>query len=416
MRTIVLTAVLAGACGAADNDPLDRGMLGKADLFGSCEGTECMGAARDGNCYCDEDCRRYDDCCADHAALCGGGLTLATYNAGLAHGAVPFADVRIPAIVDELSRAGADVLCLQEVWLDADADAIARGLAASYPHSFRWITESDSTSWFACGITQWDDLYALNSCVSNTCAPQGISTFECVKDQCATQYAAIDDHCKLCLAANTTAPLKCAAWRAPMFGNDGRNGLLLLSREPIVDPSYSPFETYVIKRGVIEAEVGGLALQCTHMTADLESVPYPSQGRFASWVEEHRAQVALMTEHAGDRCTALMGDLNTGPAGPNIDAELGDNFRALGDAGWVDDWLDNQVCTYCGDNPLVCSNPATCGGFSSRIDHILFRGCDTVAGADYRRIADRAVTITDAGGAQHDGRASDHYGVAASVE
>jgi endonuclease/exonuclease/phosphatase family metal-dependent hydrolase len=236
-----------------------------------------------------------------------------------------------------------------------------------------------------------------------------------VKDQCATEYTALDDGCKLCLAANTTSPLKCAAWRAPLFANQGRNGLLLVSRLPIEDASYTAFETYVVKRGVIAARVGGVPIQCTHMSADLESVPYPSGGRFGSWRAEHQAQIAVMTEQAGPGCAVMLGDLNAGPPGQGIDGELADNFRAVTDAGWIDGWTANQVCTFCGENPLVCSNASRCGDISSRIDHILFHGCETTSGADYRRIADRPVTITGPDGVEHEGRASDHYGVAAAL-
>src|SRR5512134_2395795 len=125
--------------------------------------------------------------------------TFATYNAGLAHGAVPFADERIAPIVEALADSPADVLCLQEVWTDADAGAIQSALATEFPYQFREVTENDVSEWYACD-DQLSQLYGMNSCVSEQCTPSGISAFECAADQCAAEWAALDDHCKLCLA------------------------------------------------------------------------------------------------------------------------------------------------------------------------------------------------------------------------
>lgn len=48
-----------------------RGAFGKVDLIGSCVDSGCDGAAVDGNCWCDDDCFRYGDCCEDRVAECG---------------------------------------------------------------------------------------------------------------------------------------------------------------------------------------------------------------------------------------------------------------------------------------------------------------------------------------------------------
>lgn len=64
---------LFAACGSnspgSDNednstDPQeDRGPIGKADMVGSCQG-HCGGKS-EGNCWCDDSCTGYGDCCAD---------------------------------------------------------------------------------------------------------------------------------------------------------------------------------------------------------------------------------------------------------------------------------------------------------------------------------------------------------------
>jgi endonuclease/exonuclease/phosphatase family metal-dependent hydrolase len=415
MRLVLLLSALAFGSGCVDFHPASladdgpRGGIGKADLYGSCAGSDCDGKAAGGNCWCDAECAAYGDCCDDAAGLCDRGLTFATFNAGLAHGAVPFAEERVGPIVDALRQDPADVLCLQEVWRDDDAAAIREGIEDLYPHAFRERTVSDSSDWFACGPTQWPELYRLNDCVSERCKPDGVSVFECVKDQCAAEYAAIDDGCKLCLAANPGSPLKCAAWKAPLFGQEGRNGLLLLSRQPLEGARYGAYETVLIKRGLISASVAGRNVQCTHLSADLDSVPYPP-GTFASWREEQRAQVRTLAAQAGKGCTVLLGDLNAGPASPGVDAELEDNFAAILEAGYADRWRDAPVCTFCGENPLVCSDPARCGDHSPRIDHVLFRGCPD-GEVRYRRIADGPISLAAPGA----WRASDHYGVLATA-
>ena len=76
-KIFVLTILLAGAgCNDASSTPTptpepDRG-TGKADLVGSCEGSTCDGQASDGNCFCDDLCVDFDDCCADKVTVCGG--------------------------------------------------------------------------------------------------------------------------------------------------------------------------------------------------------------------------------------------------------------------------------------------------------------------------------------------------------
>jgi endonuclease/exonuclease/phosphatase family metal-dependent hydrolase len=407
----------AGVGGGGEGD-VPRGGLDKADLIGSCEGSDCLGQSEDGNCWCDEECDFWGDCCSDKKDTCGADvMEFQTYNMGLAHGAVALAEERIDPLVAAMSESNADVLCLQEVWTDDDAEAIADAVAGQYPYSFRQKTKNDSSDWFACTPGQWDDLYSLNSCVSEKCKPQGISMFECIKQdpeargQCADEYEPITDSCKLCLSANATNPLTCALWKAPLFANDGRNGLMLISKHEIHNPEYIPFETYVIKRGVLAADVAGFHVQCTHLTADLGSVPYPAESSFGSWKEEHMASLQAMADDAGGECTVLFGDLNTGPASEGVDAELPENFDALLDLGYVDGWTDEQVCTHCGENPLVCSNMERCGGHSSRIDHVLLMNCADDYNMSYMRVYDQEIQVRDKDGATHDTRLSDHYGL-----
>jgi eight-cysteine-cluster-containing protein len=69
---------ILGACTVetTDSDPVvqERGTLGKADLVGSCglpNGKDFCGTKGTGNCWCDEACTDFGDCCSDAAELCG---------------------------------------------------------------------------------------------------------------------------------------------------------------------------------------------------------------------------------------------------------------------------------------------------------------------------------------------------------
>ncbi len=384
----------------------DRGPIGKADLLGSCADTSCDGEGSEGNCFCDDACVTFGDCCADRQSQCARFQAI-TYNVGLAHGAVPFAEERLPLLTDELARSAADVICVQELWLDEDFEAMKSGLAEAFPFSFREVTEGDGSHNLACALELFD-VQSLNSCVNDRCKANGISTFECVADPCKAEYDEIDDTCKLCLAANTTDPFTCLGLLADRFGNDGRNGLALFSRHPIEDARYVAFDTALLKRGVLVANVAGIQIECTHLSADLASVPYPDDSGFSSWQEEHRSEIPVLADAAGDRCTLLLGDLNSGPAGDSVDPELADNYRALIDAGFDEFSQDDAPCTFCSENPIA-------GGESdTRIDHGLLRGCPQSTVPRYERIFDQPIEIVDSEGQSHPARLSDHYGV--SVE
>jgi hypothetical protein len=82
---LVLTSISAAcavdAGGEAEDssgDP-ERGSVGKADgLQGSCMGDDgidaCGGPAAVGNCWCDDQCEQFGDCCADMVDVCEGGV------------------------------------------------------------------------------------------------------------------------------------------------------------------------------------------------------------------------------------------------------------------------------------------------------------------------------------------------------
>jgi len=65
---LLLAAACAGQTAPETGDP-DRAPLGKADNIGTCEGA-CDGPALLGNCWCDDLCEAYGDCCEDKVEIC----------------------------------------------------------------------------------------------------------------------------------------------------------------------------------------------------------------------------------------------------------------------------------------------------------------------------------------------------------
>jgi hypothetical protein len=56
----------SGAEGSGDRQP-----IGKADLVGSCADSDCNGPSSSGNCFCDDACVEFGDCCSDRPQVCG---------------------------------------------------------------------------------------------------------------------------------------------------------------------------------------------------------------------------------------------------------------------------------------------------------------------------------------------------------
>lgn len=69
--SLVAVSCAEDSGGAVQHD--DRAPIGKADLTGSCAPDDGDGPANDGNCWCDELCADFGDCCANAFDQCGSG-------------------------------------------------------------------------------------------------------------------------------------------------------------------------------------------------------------------------------------------------------------------------------------------------------------------------------------------------------
>lgn len=306
-------------------------------------------------------------------------VRVATFNAGLARNYVPYVEERLPEIIEELGKVEADVVCLQEVWEERDAKAIASGVKTSFPYNFR-LESARSILAPAAGSPSCGegDLKGLSDCVGQECATAPDKT-GCVMKQCGTHFLGLPSNCRTCLAANVSKPLHdivttCSS-KGVSLGYDGANGLMLLSRSKFHDVTNVNFDSFLMQRAVLHGRVGvrggDLHIFCTHFSTPMKEVEYA--GKFDSWQAEQLAQVErtieFAKEEAGDHPAVLLGDLNQGPANAEweVEAEFPDHFQLFLDAGFRSPYTkDHGHCTFCAIEALGAE------GAGRILDHALF--------------------------------------------
>lgn len=356
--------------------------------------------------------------CSDDDEAGGPVFQAVSYNAGLARGFVPGAVERTPLVSAGVGLLAADVVCLQEVWVDEDVAAF-QAAASSYPTQiFPPATGPGTPGPAPC--TQADFQPLLDCVLAEGCDTVcGDDQVGCVIGGCGTEFQELTSNapeCSQCIQANVGAPVddivtactsESAEWA---FG--GSFGLGLLSKAPVVDEDFLTLDSTTNRRGAIYAQLstplGPVHTFCTHLTAvfDESSIPYPrAEG---SWLEEQRAQIdtllAWVAEKSAGGPVMLLGDFNTGPAGPTYAAEIPEHYAALLGGGFSAPYVESGgPCTYCGTNPLVG------GGDDVLIDHAFISG---FASPDISslRIFDQPVTVNICG-ADQAATFSDHYGL-----
>ena len=339
-------------------------------------------------------------------------VSAVTYNVGLAPNYVSYAEERQPFVIDALLQTDADVVCLNEVWMADDIDAVLAATESVFPYEFHEYTQEEGLKEPACTDKETAPLVV---CTEKYCSDTE-DLVGCVFANCGDEFYAMSAECRGCAAANVDLDDVDAIVEACLSGGGtltygGHNGLMLLSRQPLEDTAHQEFQSWLTQRAVLSARMGDAQIACTHLASDLSEPTYESD--FASSYEEEQAMQidALLTwfdTRVGDGPGILLGDFNTGPATTTgIEAELVDNWQMLADAGWQDANLAQKqpFCTWCNDNTL------TGAGVESIIDHVLVINATT---DNPVRLFDEKVTIeTDDGPSEVS--LSDHYGVSATI-
>ena len=238
----------------------------------------------------------------------GGGhsIDVATFNAGLATGFVDYAPERTPLIGPAVSKLGADVICLEEVWEQPAIDQVLADTKAAYPYSYHEVTSGDTGS--QAPACQASDTAALEQCVLDSCSDvQPSELGGCALANCKDEFVGLPKDCGNCVAANIGNAGKAASVQDAVdqivgacqtagnsYAYDGRNGLILLSRYPLSNKEFKRFDSYLNVRVALHAVVqdpglGDTDVYCTHLTADLTDVPYA--GDFDSWGAEQAKEI-----------------------------------------------------------------------------------------------------------------------------
>ncbi len=349
----------------------------------------------------------------------GPSISAATFNAGLAQGYVSYADERVSLIGDALvAYDDADVLCLQEVWTDEDVAAIGAAAEANFPYQYRYDSGDD---WLAMPDepAPCADLTDVQDCAATNCdGLSGAEFTDCMVFSCITELANLpSEWCFACLAANIDKPLDdivdvCTNPGPPPRQYSGENGVMLLSKYELEDAQKIDLSFFLITRVVLYAKVtvdaAPVHLFCTHLSVEVEPLPY--LGEYDSFADENLQQALAIVDEvdarAGDETAVVMGDFNAGPSGEGYTPTYLDTYNALITAGLRAPFVElAPECTFCNENPLT--GDAT----SVLIDHVLFSGVAYPSFAA-ERIFDEVVDIA---GETADGRLSDHYGVAATL-
>lgn len=343
-----------------------------------------------------------------------GDYTFVTYNAGLAVGFVPAADHRTPAIGPAVAELDADVVCLQEVWLPEQVNAVAAATSTAFPHQH--FPDAAQSHDALCNAGELDSLL---TCMDDAgCADACIDEVDdCLFDNCPIDFLLLPKDCMRCAMANvgsTPDVIADTCQTDPIeYAYGGSYGTGLLSKHPILSTEELVFESTSNRRSALKAVLdtpdGEMAVFCTHLTAVFDVIPYPREE--GDWEDEQAVQIGQLnawTEEATQDHVVLLGDMNTGPAVGGMGAEVAENWALFAAADWTIPFLDAPTCTYCADNPLLAGSADD--DASRVIDHVMLRGFSATGATG--RVLDQTLAGTESCGTSFDpGALSDHYGV-----
>jgi len=295
-----------------------------------------------------------------------------TFNVALAGAFIPFEAERRDPLINAIPTTDADIICLQEVWEQADKDAIVAAAASEFPHSAVFAHDLDTPvddptdqngqipampSGVPCpdanvgdfGANLADQLDQTAQCLADFCSTTGDETgrttsADCAADACTLSVAGLlfgnelQQRCYACAVTQLpTEIIATLADRCKTIENQdlafrGQNGVMILSRFPL-----SNEETFVVpgtwnRRVVVNATAtlptgAELDVYCNHLTpifnvTGINTFPYTGQyGGGATtepeqWEAEQRLQaeklITYVQQTSGTRPAVVLGDINAG--------------------------------------------------------------------------------------------------------
>ena len=339
-------------------------------------------------------------------------LSISTYNVGLALNFVPYTQERVAINQTLIREHDADVLCLQEVWLEEHADAIQASLADNYPFTYRQPAGQIFADAAACTL---DDVTPFADCTNTQCPDlNGGALVGCAVESCGSFMAALDPNCLTALTASVGIPnitveklVDAVTKPSGEFSYEGATGTILASKYPLNNIEFQDFinDSSTTHRGVIYAEITlnntDHVIGCTHLTANLDgALPYPEGGKHGSWEGENEFQVKRMIDYANKKAGTnplyLTGDFNCGLE--NVTQGVGSEFptscQHIINDGFADPAADAVGCTYCETSNLILNEAFgdTKGGKNIYIDHVYIKNISPTT-ANTMRIFDDSVEI-----------------------
>lgn len=354
-----------------------------------------------------------DDNSANHSA--DNTFKMVSYNVGLAPNFVPYTRERVPANEQLMAELEADVVCLQEVWLDEHVQALSSALTSRYPYQLTADPGQIVTSDAACSDA---DIVDLVACANTQCdSLSGTELVACVTAQCGSLLTALPSTCFNGVVAsvgtaNITTELLVGIVTQPtgIFSYGGSLGLILASRYPLQNTEFQDFieDSSSVHRGALYAEVEvnetTVVVGCTHSTADLSgSIEYPQSGKHGSWAGENLYQqdqmISFVKEKAGTRAIFFAGDFNCSIANEqeSVIAGFPDSCQRWLDDGFVDPGAAQLGCTFCSNENLILSPQAVAGGGGGEgdlfLDHIYVKNLPSAESIVATRLMDDLVSV-----------------------
>jgi endonuclease/exonuclease/phosphatase family metal-dependent hydrolase len=313
-------------------------------------------------------------------------VVIDTFNVALAGAFIPFEAERRQPIVDAIAASDSDILCLQEVWTQADKEMIRDAALTAYPHSafFEDNLETpldDATdqqgeippppTGVPCPDVDvgddniLDQMNAAVDCVRDNCSTipdseEGRTTSAgCAASSCVPAVAGLlfgnteQQRCYACVITQLPTETfgfmrdSCATNDKQDMAFRGQNGLMILSRHPITNAEELVVPGTWNRRTFLKATVelpngAELDTYCNHLTpifavGEFEINTFPYTGQYgdgttgpSAWQAEQELQaeklITYVTNTSGSRPAVILGDLNyvTNTSGSRPAVILGD--------------------------------------------------------------------------------------------